>query len=108
MPGAFDIANRDNDNGKEQTVPYCFTEQGIEIGPLDPSHKIRRGNIFLFDFNKPDEGAQALTIVGELDRAVFSPHGLSIWSDNDRSKFLRSRDPVLILVDTGSHVELLC
>ena len=79
----------------KHTVLYYFTEQGIEIGPLDPSHKIRRGNIFLFDFNKPDEGAQALTIIGELDRAVFSPHGLSIWSDNDRSKFLRSRDPVV-------------
>ncbi|KAI0222555.1 Serum paraoxonase/arylesterase 1 [Lamellibrachia satsuma] len=40
-----------------------------------------RGNILLFDFKKPRRGAHALDIVGDLDRSIFSPAGLSIWRD---------------------------
>ncbi|KAI0215524.1 Serum paraoxonase/arylesterase 1 [Lamellibrachia satsuma] len=38
-----------------------------------------RGDVLLFDFKKPRRGAQALDIVGDLDRSTFSPVGLSIW-----------------------------
>ncbi|KAI0229007.1 Serum paraoxonase/arylesterase 1 [Lamellibrachia satsuma] len=38
-----------------------------------------RGDILLFDFKKPRQGAHALDIVGDLDRSTFSPAGLSIW-----------------------------
>ncbi|KAI0228700.1 Serum paraoxonase/arylesterase 1 [Lamellibrachia satsuma] len=40
-----------------------------------------RGDILLFDFKKPRNGAHALDIVGDLDRSTFSPLGISIWRD---------------------------
>ncbi|KAI0218192.1 Serum paraoxonase/arylesterase 1 [Lamellibrachia satsuma] len=40
-----------------------------------------RGNILMFDFKKPRRGANALDIVGDLERSTFSPLGLNIWRD---------------------------
>ena len=45
-----------------------------------------QGNILLFDFKKPRQGAYALDIVGDLDRSTFSPLGLSIWRHYNSSK----------------------
>ena len=43
-------------------------------------------NIYLFDFRKPRRGVRALSIKGDLDRATFTPHGLNIWRNTNRSK----------------------
>ena len=40
----------------------------------------RRGQIFLFDFRKP-EVATPVEIIGGLDMKSFNPHGMSIWND---------------------------
>ncbi|KAI0235316.1 hypothetical protein LSAT2_014192 [Lamellibrachia satsuma] len=37
------------------------------------------GNILLFDFKEPRNGAHALYIVGDPDRSTFTPLGLGIW-----------------------------
>ena len=44
------------------------------------------GGIFLFDFWKPRRGVRALELTGDIDKSTFSPHGISIWTDTNRSK----------------------
>jgi len=53
----------------------------------------RRGQIFLFDFRKP-EVATPVEIIGGLDMKSFNPHGMSIWNDGQGIKIFVVNHPL--------------
>lgn len=72
-----------------QALPngLAFVSSGVKFAGFENSkHAVNiRGQIFLFDFNKPADDVVALKIEGEaLDKVLFNPHGISLWQGDSK------------------------
>ena len=48
----------------------------------------RKGQIFLFDFNNPNDKPRSLPITGDnFNYKDFNPHGISLWQDSQTSMY---------------------
>lgn len=76
------------------SFPFMFYLQGFRnVKPEDVVNNVppRDGNIFLFDFNNPDNDLKKLSLSSphEFNRSAFNPHGISSWQDpNSNRTFL--------------------
>ena len=70
----------------------AFISNGLR-GDSPFPHSMLIGNIFLFDFNNPDNNVTRLSVISEtMNLSDFEPHGLSIWESNNSELLLFAVD----------------
>ena len=61
------------------------------IGANNEFYHTVNGQIFLFDFNNPDQDPELLSIEADPAYKLKWPHGLNIWTDDKTGKSIGLR-----------------
>ena len=70
--------------GPKSVYVDIFSLQGLRFmkHPDDPIFKHRKGRIYTFDLNHPENGPVELTIDWDgRNGSTFNPHGITVWQD---------------------------